>query len=779
MDLFRPVEIPSNLGYKYCLRVMDGYSRFVWTLFLKSKSKVSFLLQKLFTRMENQSHAKITNIISDNGSEFKNKKLNNLLQAKGITHLTTAPYTPQQNPFAERGNRTTVTKARCLLKDSGLGGTYWAEAVRTATYLENITPKRSLDLSTPFSKQFERTPTYCHLQPFVCLCYYLNNLIRGKFTDQGSEGIFLGYEEGHWAYQILDRRTGNIKITHHVKFIPNVFLGKLSNPSNMEADQLRLTTDLNQTLSTKLEEENSPQRNNLEIGSPLPPESNLEPDPMEDLTEVISSRTKPSSLLEQTTLNQTPIVLPKVEDPSNVMESQRRTKHSANTVSLLDEECPKNFLQAMKSDLHQHWEDAIQKELDNMEKHQFWFPATLTENTKPLSTTWVLKRKTDEDGNLTKFKACLCMQGFHQKEGIDYGDIFSPTGRLTSLRLLLTLYHLNGFTIELINVKCAFLNGRPDKNLYIHRPDGYTKHQPSKYFILDQSLYRLKQSPQFWHRELKNSLKSIGLCAAHTDPCLYYSTNQNKPIPLPRNCKSFRDLPTQEITHPFNYWRVIGLLQYLAQCTRPYQAYSTAFLSQYLENPKDLPFNASKHVLAYLSCTQHFDLCLGQNRLNHQKDQLLGFTDSDWGGGEGYKSFSTSIVHYYGTLGWRSRKQKVVSLSSAEAEYNAMTEGIQDLKWLKNLILESTNEHLRQTLFTNNQSAIAIASNHVYHHGTRHINFKLHFIRNLIEEEKLEINYLDTKNMISDSLTKNNPFNKSINHLKIIFGNKGLSSKAE
>ncbi|MBW0554510.1 hypothetical protein O181_094225 [Austropuccinia psidii MF-1] len=97
----------------------------------------------------------------------------------------------------------------------------------------------------------------------------------------------------------------------------------------------------------------------------------------------------------------------------------------------------------------------------------------------------------------------------------------------------------------------------------------------------------------------------------------------------------------------------------------------------------------------------------------------------------------------------------------------------------ENLILESTNVHLRQTLFIDNQSAISIASNHGYHHGTQHINFRLHFIRNLIEEDKLEINYLDTKSMIADSLTKNNPYNKSINHLKIIFGNKGLSSKTE
>ncbi|MBW0551048.1 hypothetical protein O181_090763 [Austropuccinia psidii MF-1] len=224
-------------------------------------------------------------------------------------------------------------------------GTYWAEAIRTATYLENITPKRSLDHSTPFSKWFERTPTYHHLQPFGCLRYYLNNLIRGKFTDRGSEGIFLGYKEGHQAYRILDRQTGNKKFTHHVKFVPNVFPGKLSNPTNMEADQLRLTTDLNQTLATEHEERNPPQKNNLEMGSPTPLESYLEPDPVEDLPEVIPSRKKPPSLsrsddpepnpshlakgksprYEWIPENEPPPkdILGKVGDPSNVMESQR------------------------------------------------------------------------------------------------------------------------------------------------------------------------------------------------------------------------------------------------------------------------------------------------------------------------------------------------------------------------------------------------------------------------------------------------------------------------
>ncbi|MBW0560260.1 hypothetical protein O181_099975, partial [Austropuccinia psidii MF-1] len=81
----------------------------------------------------------------------------------------------------------------------------------------------------------------------------------------------------------------------------------------------------------------------------------------------------------------------------------------------------------------QEWQNAIATELENMKKHNVWSPSEAIENIKPLSTTWVFKRKTDKDGNLAKFKARLCVRGFHQKEGIDYGDVFSPTGCLTSL----------------------------------------------------------------------------------------------------------------------------------------------------------------------------------------------------------------------------------------------------------------------------------------------------------------------------------------------------------
>ncbi|MBW0480135.1 hypothetical protein O181_019850 [Austropuccinia psidii MF-1] len=267
---------------------------------------------------------------------------------------------------------------------------------------------------------------------------------------------------------------------------------------------------------------------------------------------------------------------------------------------------------------------------------------------------------------------------------------------------------------------------------------------------------------------IKNILEEFNLTNCH------HTTS-----PLPGNSKSFKHLPSKSIDHPFNYRRAISLLQYLVQCTRPDLAFATSFLSQFLEDPKDIHFNAVKHVLAYLKSTKHYNLRLGQNFLKHQQNHMLGFTDSDWGGSKESKSFSAFIIYYHRTLGWRSHKQKVVALSSAEAEYNTAAEATQDLLWIKNPILKTTNLNPKLTLFTNNQSTIAIASNHVYHDGTRHINFRLHFIQNLLENQELQINYLETSKMIADSLTKNNPYNKSIYHLIIIFSNNDLSSKEE
>ncbi|MBW0505132.1 hypothetical protein O181_044847 [Austropuccinia psidii MF-1] len=142
--------------------------------------------------------------------------------------------------------------------------------------------------------------------------------------------------------------------------------------------------------------------------------------------------------------------------------------------------------------------------------------------------------------------------------------------------------------------------------------------------------------------------------------------------PLPSNYKEPKTLTsTPPKLPPFNFQSGVGLLQYLVQCTRPNLSFSTSYLSRFLESPCKPHYQAVIHTLKYVSITQHFTLTLGQNYLNH--------LHSDWGGSSEKKSFSGSIIYFHGALGWRAHKQKVVALSSPEAEYNAMSESAQDL----------------------------------------------------------------------------------------------------
>ncbi|KAI7936995.1 hypothetical protein MJO28_015894, partial [Puccinia striiformis f. sp. tritici] len=146
-------------------------------------------------------------------------------------------------------------------------------------------------------------------------------------------------------------------------------------------------------------------------------------------------------------------------------------------------------------------------------------------------------------------------------------------------------------------------------------------------------------------------------------------------IPLPNNYNTLKFTPSESPDKPpFNYRRVVGLLRYVVQCTRPDLAFAVSFLSQFLEDPKLSHYQAARHALRYLCHTKSKVLILGQNDLGRQSHELVRYSDSDWNGSKAWNSYAGSVIYYNGTIGWRSHKQDVVALSSAEGEYVALTE---------------------------------------------------------------------------------------------------------
>ncbi|GKE89434.1 putative ribonuclease H-like domain-containing protein, partial [Tanacetum coccineum] len=129
---------------KYCLVVTDDYSRFTLVLFLSSKDETSEILKNFIKEIENLVDKKVKIIKSDNGTEFKNKVMDDFCREKGIKREYSVAKTPQQNGITERRNKTLIEAARTMLADSKLPTTFYAEADSTACYVQNRVYKESL-----------------------------------------------------------------------------------------------------------------------------------------------------------------------------------------------------------------------------------------------------------------------------------------------------------------------------------------------------------------------------------------------------------------------------------------------------------------------------------------------------------------------------------------------------------------------------------------------------------------------------------------------------------
>jgi transposase InsO family protein len=137
MDLFGPIAYISIGGSKYCLVLVDDYSRFTWVFFLPKKSQTQETLKGFLRRSQNEFELRIKKIRSNNGTEFKNSQIEGFLEEEGIKHEFSSPYTPQQNGVVERKNRTLLYMARTMLDEYKTSDRFWAEAINTACYSIN------------------------------------------------------------------------------------------------------------------------------------------------------------------------------------------------------------------------------------------------------------------------------------------------------------------------------------------------------------------------------------------------------------------------------------------------------------------------------------------------------------------------------------------------------------------------------------------------------------------------------------------------------------------
>ncbi|GJS17805.1 retrovirus-related pol polyprotein from transposon TNT 1-94 [Tanacetum coccineum] len=185
MDLFGPSVVRSYEGNRYTLVIVDDYSRYTWTRFLKDKTEAFDQFEIFSRKIQNQLGCSIVSIRTDHGREFDNEvQFGEFCNTNGITHNFSAPRTPQSNGVVERKNRTLQEMRK-----------------------------------TPYELLRGRKPTLDYFRVFGSKCFILNTKdYLTKFDPKSYEGVFLGYSQNSKAYIILNKHTRKVEELLNVTF---------------------------------------------------------------------------------------------------------------------------------------------------------------------------------------------------------------------------------------------------------------------------------------------------------------------------------------------------------------------------------------------------------------------------------------------------------------------------------------------------------------------------------------------------------------------------------
>ncbi|CAL2280003.1 unnamed protein product [Prunus armeniaca] len=443
------------------------------------------------------------------------------------------------------------------------------------------------------------------------------------------------------------------------------------------------------------------------------------------------------------------------------------------------------------------WIKAMEEEISALTMQGTWCLVPRPANTNIVGSKWIYKIKRNSYGTVSRYKARLVAQGFSQEAGFDYDETFSPVVRHTTVRLILSLAAINGWSLRQLDVKNAFLHGDLDEEVYMKQPQGFEDSSHPDYVCkLQKSLYDLKQAPKGWNAKFTGYLPSLGFKMSHSDPSLFvkisdsaivvlllyvddiiltgsnsqviqeisYKSNGDlfisqqkyaKDLLVKAGMESCRPCPTPSKPHtqvlptdgeplkePSVYRSIVGALQYLT-FTRPDLAYSVNTVCQFMNNPTEVHFQLVKRILRYIQGPLHYGLTYSSS----VPVSVSAYSDADWAGDITTRRSTTGFVVFLGSnpISWQSKKQGSVSRSSTEAEYRALANASVEAAWIRQ-ILADLHVFLPDPplLFCDNMYALALSSNPVFHSRIKHLDVDFHFVQERVQRKDFLVHYIPT-----------------------------------
>ncbi|MBW0490730.1 hypothetical protein O181_030445 [Austropuccinia psidii MF-1] len=207
--------------------------------------------------------------------------------------------------------------------------------------------------------------------------------------------------------------------------------------------------------------------------------------------------------------------------PTNVLLYPRRPQ----VLVTLEDSAPRTFKGARKSPEKELWVKAIKRELSSMAMLEVWDVVELDPGFKLVGTTWVCKVKKDHLGKIIEHKSQLCAQGFTQPAGVEFGQTYSPTGRL--LRSMIAFALAMNLEFHQIDIKSAFLNAPLSETVYLGIPQALELDIRLYFLKLKKAIYGLKQASLAWYNPLKKWLVTVCFVSCILDPCVFYQRRED------------------------------------------------------------------------------------------------------------------------------------------------------------------------------------------------------------------------------------------------------------
>ncbi|GJY77593.1 retrotransposon protein, putative, ty1-copia subclass [Tanacetum coccineum] len=390
---------------------------------------------------------------------------------------------------------------------------------------------------------------------------------------------------------------------------------------------------------------------------------------------------------------------------------------------------------------------AINVEIQSMMDNMVWVLVDLPPGCKTVGSKWIFKKKTDIDGIVHTYKACLVAKGYTQLYGVDYEETFSPVTDIRAIKILISIAAYYDYEIWQMDIKTTFLNGYLDEDIYMVQPEGFVDpNHPRKCFavkdlgeaafILGIKIYR------------DRSKRLIGLGQnAYMDKILKryrmdnfkrgnipmqekLDLNKTQGASTPKEVKRMENVP---------YASAMGSIMYVVRCTRPDVAFTQNITSRFQQNPGELYWIAVKNILKYLRNTKDMFLVYGGNP--EAKLRVDCYCDAGFETDRDDTKSQTGYLNY---------------IAASEAEMEAV--------WIRKFIsglgiVPTINEPIK--MFCDNSTALHFANEPGVQRGAKHYRRRYHYVRESIALG--EIRFL--KVHIDDNLA--DPFTKALSKTKL------------